>query len=119
MFDSLEAPWELGVSLAGLAECRLQLGELQEAEQSARRSLSLLESLPATPYKALSAYGWLALAGVALTRGDLGQAEEFLASAVPFLTVQLPGGDVEIEVEILHRRAQLRKARPRRRSSAD
>jgi class 3 adenylate cyclase/tetratricopeptide (TPR) repeat protein len=106
--DTLEKPWELGVCLADLAECQLQQGELASAERSARRALSLLESLPKTDYKALSAYAWLALSGVALARGDLKQAEDLIASAIPFLTVQYLRGDKEAEAAILYRRAQLR-----------
>ena len=105
--DALGRSADLGALLSDLAECQLQLGQLEAAEESARRAVNLLEKEPGVDY-ALAAWAWRTLAGVELVRGVWEEAERLLEKASSFLTSAYPGGERFFEAELLFRRAQLR-----------
>jgi class 3 adenylate cyclase/tetratricopeptide (TPR) repeat protein len=114
-FDALQKPLEMGFALSELAECQLQLGELDAATESARRVANLLEEEPRTGFagSSLGTALWT-LAGVELARDNLGNAERLLAEAAPLIVSEHTAGDPFWEAEFLYRRGQLRLKQGRR-----
>ncbi|MBN1628314.1 MAG: AAA family ATPase [Thermoleophilia bacterium] len=107
MMDGLGRSTDLGGLLSPLAECQLQLGLPDLAEESARRAANLLDKEPGVD-RADAVWAWRVLAGIELARGRLDEAEQALEKAASFLTCAQPAGDRYVEAELLFRRAQLR-----------
>ena len=107
VIDGLSRSVDLGGILGPLAECQLQLGHLEAAEESTRRALNLLEKEPGVD-RAYAAWAWQVMSGIELVRGDLEEAERSLEKATSWLTYAYPDGERFLEAELLFRRAQLR-----------
>jgi tetratricopeptide (TPR) repeat protein len=105
--DTLGRSADLGSLLGILAECQLRLGQLEAAEESARRAINLLEKEPGAD-RASAAWAWRALAGVQLNRGALQDAERSIEKAASCLTEAYHEGEPFFEAELLFRQAQVR-----------
>jgi class 3 adenylate cyclase/tetratricopeptide (TPR) repeat protein len=114
-FEDLERPLDMASTLAQLAECHLQLGELDDAERAALRASSLLEEAPRVgwPGASLGAALWT-LAGVELARNNLAEAERLLDESAPLIILEHPGGDPFWEAQVRFRRGQLHLKHGRR-----
>ena len=115
VFDGLERHWEFAGVLADLAECRLQLGEVDLAAESARRAINILneQSSSAFPGACMGIALW-ALAGVELARDNLPEVERLITEAAAFVSAEFVAGDPLFEAQLLYRRAQLRLKQGRR-----
>ncbi len=109
VFEELERGWEIGCLLADIAECRLGLGSLQLAQESARRALTLLreEGSLYSRQEYPQGQALCTLAGVELAQDNLAEAESLLEEAAPLVTAKT-WGDAVAEAELLYRRGHLR-----------
>ena len=97
--------------VGNLAEARLQVGRLEEAQSAAVMALALNEDVSG------SALSWtipprLTLAGVALARGQNDEAERLFAECEA-IGADTAGGLPWLQPEILYRKAQLRRLQGR------
>jgi len=112
IFDMLEKPRELGMALSELAECQLRMGDLEAASQSAARSVALLERESGGEYLNLAA-ACTAMAGIEMARDNLEATDGLLQSAAERLDENTRRVFPTTEVELLCRRAQLRRRQGR------
>jgi len=112
IFDMLEKPRELGMALSELAECQVRMSDLEAASQSAARSVALLERESGGEYLNLAA-ACTAMAGIEMARDNLEATDGLLQSAAERLDENTRRVFPTTEVELLCRRAQLRRRQGR------
>ena len=108
--------------MSNVAEAQLQTGAHGEAERAAMRALALVRDMPGAGLcQTIPAY-WT-LAGVALARGQLAEAERLLAESETVGAGAAAGSNwVQphwMQPEVLYRRAQLRRTQARVQEAED
>jgi class 3 adenylate cyclase/tetratricopeptide (TPR) repeat protein len=94
-----------------LAEARLQVGRLEEAQTAAVQALTLNEDVSGTALSWTIPPRWT-LAGVALARGQTDEAERLFAECEA-ISADTDGGLPWLQPEMLYRKGQLRRLQGR------
>jgi tetratricopeptide (TPR) repeat protein len=117
LYEDFQGPnSEFVIMLCELAEALLLAGRPDEAEQALARALVVLEKVPKPPH--VTIYVSRALAGIALARGLLAEADRLLMEG-EVACVDGVQGSIDCRPEILYRKAQLRRFQGRTQEADD
>jgi class 3 adenylate cyclase/DNA-binding winged helix-turn-helix (wHTH) protein/tetratricopeptide (TPR) repeat protein len=104
VFEELGEPSTRSEAMADLAETQLRAGKIDKAAQAARDALALMEAASTSFSKA---QGLWTLAGVALAKGDYGEADSLLAASADIVHAKYSPRH-PMHAELCFRRAELR-----------